>query len=165
MGQDSDGPDVRLNLMTHSNDVPGRDVERYERWGVAPSVAFGDDATRVTVALLHQEDDNVPQYGVPYALGPFNDGPLPGVPTSAYYGYSNVDTQEIGLDAFTTIVDHGFSDELLAAQSDALAGGRAVLVRRSAARNMVRRNGRQPVDRRRLRRAGHFRAEPRRHDP
>ena len=41
---------------------------------------------------------------------PFNDGPLPGVPTSAYYGYSNLDTQEIGLDAFTTIVDHGFSD-------------------------------------------------------
>ena len=106
----SDGPDVRLNLMTHSNDVPGRDVERYERWGVAPSVAFGDDATRVTVSLLHQQDDNVPQYGVPYALGPFNDGPLPGVPTSAYYGYSNVDAQDIGLDAFTTIVDHGFSD-------------------------------------------------------
>jgi catecholate siderophore receptor len=106
----SDGPDVRLNLMTHRNDVPGRDVERYERWGVAPSVAFGDDATRVTVSLLHQEDDNVPQYGVPYALGAFNDGPLPGVPTSAYYGYSNLDTQDIGLDAFTTIVDHGFSE-------------------------------------------------------
>jgi catecholate siderophore receptor len=106
----TDGPDVRLNLMTHRNDVPGRDVERFERWGVAPSVAFGDDATRVTVSLLHQEDDNVPQYGVPYALGAFNNGPLLGVPTSAYYGYSNLDTQEIGLDAFTAIVDHGFSE-------------------------------------------------------
>ena len=67
-------------------------------------------STRVTLSYLHQEDDNVPQYGVPYALGPFNDGPLPGVPTSAYYGYSNVDAQEIGVDAFTTIVDHDFSD-------------------------------------------------------
>jgi catecholate siderophore receptor len=106
----ADGPDLRLNLMTHRNDVPGRDVERFERWGVAPSIAFGDDATRVTVSLLHQDDSNVPQYGVPYALGPFNDGPLPGVPSSAYYGYSNVDEQDIGVDAFTTIVDHMVSE-------------------------------------------------------
>ena len=160
----TDRPDVRLNLMTHSNDVPGRDVESFERWGVAPSVTFGDDATRVTVALLHQEDDNIPQYGVPYALGPFNDGPLPGVPTSAYYGYANLDTQDIGLDAFTTIVDHGFNERFSLRNLTRWQEVRAVLVRRSAARNMVRRNGRQPVDRRGLHRAGHFRAEPRRHD-
>jgi len=104
--------DVRLNLMSHRNDVPGRDVERYERWGVAPSVAFGADATRVTLGYVHQEDDNIPQYGVPYALNAFNDGPLPGVPTSAYYGYSNLDTQEINLDAFTTTVSHEFGDNL-----------------------------------------------------
>ncbi len=111
MGKVGEVADVRLNLMTHRNDVPGRDVERFERWGVAPSVAFGDDATRVSRSpMLHQEDENVPQYGVPYALGAFNDGPLPGVPTSAYYGYSNLDTQEIGVDAFTTIVDHDFSE-------------------------------------------------------
>jgi catecholate siderophore receptor len=102
--------DFRLNMMTHRNDVPGRDVERYERWGVAPSVAFGNDNTRVSLALLHQEDDNVPQYGVPYALGPFNGGALPGVPMSAYYGYANVDVQDIGVDAFTTIVAHDFSE-------------------------------------------------------
>jgi catecholate siderophore receptor len=105
-----DVADVRLNVMSHRNDVPGRDVERYERWGVAPSVAFGDDNTRVSLALFHQEDDNIPQYGVPYALGAFNDGPLRGSPTSAYYGYANVDKQEISVDAFTTIVDHAFND-------------------------------------------------------
>src|SRR5262249_39097051 len=32
---------VRVNAMWHQNDVPGRDVERFERWGIAPSVAFG----------------------------------------------------------------------------------------------------------------------------
>jgi catecholate siderophore receptor len=32
------------------------------------------------------------------------------VATTAYYGYSNVDAQEIGVDAFTTIVDHEFND-------------------------------------------------------
>jgi catecholate siderophore receptor len=102
--------DFRLNLMSHRNDVPGRDVERYERWGIAPSVAFGGDNTRVSLALFHQEDDNIPQYGVPYALGAFNDGPLPGSPTSAYYGYANLDEQEIRVDAFTTVVDHVFTD-------------------------------------------------------
>jgi catecholate siderophore receptor len=102
--------DVRLNLMTHRNEVPGRDVERYERWGIAPSVAFGRDDTRVALGFVHQEDENVPQYGVPYALGAFNGGALPGSPTSAYYGYRNIDTQEIELDSFTVTVDHSFND-------------------------------------------------------
>ena len=105
-----DVADVRLNLMTHENDVAGRDVESFKRWGIAPSVAFGSDSdTRFTLSYLHQEDDNVPQYGVPYALGAFNDGPLPGVPTSAYYGYANLDTQEIGVDALTAIMTHDFT--------------------------------------------------------
>jgi catecholate siderophore receptor len=101
----------RLNLMTHRNDVPGRDVESFERWGIAPSVEFGGDGdTTFTLSYLHQEDDNVPQYGVPYALGPFNDGPLPGVPTSGYYGYSNLDTQDISVDGLTGIVAHEFAE-------------------------------------------------------
>jgi catecholate siderophore receptor len=107
-----DGVDFRINAMTHHNDVPGRDVESYERWGIAPSIRLGGESTRVTLSYLRQEDDNIPQYGVPYALGAFNDGPLPGVPTTAYYGYSNVDAQEIGVDAFTTMVDHDFSDRV-----------------------------------------------------
>ncbi len=111
--QVGDGPNLRLNLMTHRNDVPGRDVEKYERWGIAPSVRFGADTdTQVTLAYVHQEDDNVPQYGVPYALNAFNNGPLPGVPTSGYYGYSNLDAQDIDLDAFTTIVAHEFAENL-----------------------------------------------------
>jgi catecholate siderophore receptor len=103
--------DVRLNVMSHRNDVAGRDVERFERWGIAPSVELGgDSSTRVSLALLHQEDDNIPQYGVPYALNAFNEGALPGVPTSAFYGYSNLDKQEIEVDSLTVIMDHDFTD-------------------------------------------------------
>lgn len=105
-----DVADFRFNLMTHRNDVPGRDVERYERWGIAPSVAFGNAATRVTLAYVHQEDDNTPQYGVPFALGAFNEGRLSGAPTSAYYGYRNIDTQEIDLDALTVTFDHELNE-------------------------------------------------------
>ena len=104
---------VRLNLMAHGNDAPGRDVETFRRWGVAPSVTFGvNGPTQVTVSWLHQEDDNVPQYGVPYASNAFLNGPLPGVDPSRYYGYRNIDTQEIGVDSLTLKLVHAFSDSL-----------------------------------------------------
>lgn len=104
-----DGVAVRLNLMRHSNDVPGRDVESEKRWGVAPSISFGlGSPTRVSLSYLHQEDDNIPQYGVPY----YDGSPLPGVGRSDYYGYRNVDTAEIETDAFTALFEHDFNDGL-----------------------------------------------------
>ncbi len=110
----ADGIAVRLNAMAHENDVPGRDVERYSRWGIAPSIVFGlNSKTQLTLAYLHQEDDNVPQYGVPYFDNQFvNYGVLPGVDWSNYYGYSNHDTQEVGVDQFTATINHEFSDWL-----------------------------------------------------
>lgn len=122
----ADGVALRLNLMGHANDVPGRDVEKYERWGFAPSVVFGlDSPTSLTLSFLHQEDENVPQYGVPYyttlnlyatgstvpTLVP-NDGPLPGVNPSNYYGYSNIDRQESVIDQMTLKISHDFNDWL-----------------------------------------------------
>lgn len=103
------GVAARLNLMKHQNDIPGRDHERNERWGVAPSITFGlGSATQLTLSYLHQEDDNTPQYGVPY----YNGRPLDGVDRENYYGYRNVDTQEITTDAFTALLDHRFNDHL-----------------------------------------------------
>lgn len=100
---------LRFNAMWHRNDVPGRDVERYERWGIAPSVAFGIGTdTVLTLSYLHQEDDNTPQYGIPT----FRGKPLPGVDTEAYYGYRNIDLQEIDTDSLTAAVKHDFSEHL-----------------------------------------------------
>lgn len=97
----------RINVMAHENDVPGRDVETLQRWGIAPSLAFGlGTDTTLTLSLAHQRDNNVPQYGLPF----FNGGPLPGVDTGNYYGYSNVDRQISRSDAFTAILNHRFSD-------------------------------------------------------
>lgn len=102
---------VRLNLMGHRNDAPGRDVEQFKRWGVAPSIAFGlGTPTRVTLQYVHQKDDNIPQYGVPYYVNALYNGPLPGVDRSNYYGYSNVDQQKNGVDALTARFEHDFSD-------------------------------------------------------
>jgi catecholate siderophore receptor len=107
------GTALRLNAMVHENDVPGRDHERYSRWGIAPSLAFGlGTDTRFTLSYLHQEDDNTPQYGVPYALNAYNDGPLPGIDPSTYFGYRNISRQEIEVDSLTGTFVHDFSDAL-----------------------------------------------------
>ena len=98
---------VRLNVMAHQNDVPGRDVEQMERWGVAPSIAFGlGTDTSLSLSYQHQEDENTPQYGVPTLQGRL----MPGASYEAYYGYRNVDTQEIDVDSFTAVLDHRFDE-------------------------------------------------------
>ena len=107
--QIGDSSALRLNVMGHSNDVPGRDVENNERWGVAPSVSFGlGTGTSVSLAYLHQKDDNIPQYGVPTYLGDV----MSGVDDTAYYGYGNIDDQEITTDAVTLTFSHVFNERL-----------------------------------------------------
>ncbi|MET0370090.1 MAG: TonB-dependent receptor [Sphingobium sp.] len=102
---------VRLNAMYHENNVPARQVDRYERWGVAPSVKLGVEGdTSLTLLYTHQEDENTPLYGVPYYNNAFYSGPLPGVPYSAYLGYKNVDRQDQTIDQATAIFEHRFSD-------------------------------------------------------
>ena len=102
---------VRLNAMGHKNGIPGRDVEKNERWGVAPSVTIGiEGPTKLTLLYLHQEDNNIPQYGVPYYTNATTSGPVPDVDRGAYFGYRNVDRQDITVDQATAIAEHEFSD-------------------------------------------------------
>jgi len=104
---------VRLNAMVHRNDVPGRDVENFRRWGIAPSITIGvEGPTSLTLAYLHQRDDNIPIFGVPYFKSGVNDGPLPGVDDTDYFGYRNLDTQESTVDRLTATVRHAFSDNV-----------------------------------------------------
>ena len=107
--------------MYHNNHVPGRDVEKAERWGVAPSVTFGmNGPTKLTLQYMHQEDVNIPQYGVPYISGAIvgsttgatYSGTVPGVSRSAYYGFRNLDTQRSTINQATAIFEHEFSDKV-----------------------------------------------------
>lgn len=111
--QVADNVAVRLNAVVHRNDVPGRDVERMERWAVAPSVRIGlNGATSLVVQYLHQEDDNVPSFGVPYYQTATNNGALPGVDDSDYFGIRNLDGQDITVDQATVRFEHALSDSL-----------------------------------------------------
>jgi catecholate siderophore receptor len=103
----------RLNAMVHGNDVAGRDVEHFKRWGVAPSLTYGiNGATQITAGVFYQHDDNIPQYGLPFAMNNYNFGLLQGVDREGYYGFRNTDTQQIDVAAFTLQAAHRFSDNL-----------------------------------------------------
>ena len=100
---------VRLNLMGHKNDVAGRDEIDRERWGVAPSLRLGlSESTRLTLSLHHQQDDNLPDYGVPALDGKR----IAGVDREAYFGWKNLDKEEIEQNAFTANFEHDFNDNL-----------------------------------------------------
>lgn len=86
---------LRLNAMGESSQVAGRALTRNRRWGVAPAVSIGIGETHsLTFALLHQEEHNVPDPGVPFLFG----APAP-VPRGAYFG--------LAADQATTRVDIG----------------------------------------------------------
>ncbi|MEK9211545.1 TonB-dependent receptor [Sphingomonas sp. 2378] len=98
---------VRLNGAYHHNDVPGRDVEKMERWGIAPSVTIGiTGPTSLTLAYVHQEDRNTPIYGIPYFDNGVVDGFVPGARRSSYYGIANLDRQDTTVDRFTATFRH-----------------------------------------------------------
>ncbi|WP_282877055.1 hypothetical protein [Pseudomonas peli] len=55
--------------MTHESNVAGRDKVNYDRWGIAPSLAFGlGTPTRVNLDYYHLESDDLPDSGIPYTI-------------------------------------------------------------------------------------------------
>ncbi len=98
----------RLNLMGHRSDVAGRDEIYRHRWGVAPSLTLGmTGPTRLTLSYIHQRDHNLPDYGLPALQG----SRLDGVSQHAYFGWRNLDRENIDSDAITAKVVHTFNDK------------------------------------------------------
>ncbi|MBH1992445.1 MAG: TonB-dependent receptor [Sphingomonadaceae bacterium] len=100
---------VRINGVYHRNDVPGRDVEDYERWGIAPAITIGiDGPTSLTIQGEYLDDRAMPQYGMRYfpALGGITDD----FDRSGYYGFANLDKQNSKTKSLQTIFSHAFSD-------------------------------------------------------
>ncbi|WP_242124378.1 TonB-dependent receptor [Sphingobium sp. Sx8-8] len=102
---------VRINAVYHENDVPGRDVENYKRWGIAPAITIGiDGPTSLTIQGEHLDDKAMPQYGIRYfpALG----GILDQFDRAGYYGFANLDRQDSKTNSLQTIFSHQFSDSV-----------------------------------------------------
>jgi catecholate siderophore receptor len=109
------GTAVRLNAMWTDSGVPGRDLVESERWGVAPSIAFGlGSPTRATLSYFHLGQDNLPEYGIPWV--PVNTNPelqaysggAPPVDQSNFYGLTTRDYEKTDTDMGTLQVDRDF---------------------------------------------------------
>jgi catecholate siderophore receptor len=73
---------VRVNAMVESSEVAERDNVKSRRWGIAPSFMTGiGDATSLTLEYLHQQENNIPDSGIPF----LNARPAP-VPRDAGFG-------------------------------------------------------------------------------
>jgi catecholate siderophore receptor len=109
----------RLNVMAHDAGVPGRDVVENERWGVAPSLAFGlGTPTRLTLGYYKIKQDNISDYGIPWVpannnvLVEYRDKPAP-VPRETFYGFRTRDREQMGSDMGTVRLEHDFSDSFV----------------------------------------------------
>ncbi len=99
------GTAVRLAVMGERSNVADRDVVLNQRFGFAPSISFGlDGPTRLTLSYLHQEENNIPDYGIPFLWG----GPAP-VPRSNFYGLANYDRTQTNTNVVTASLEHVFN--------------------------------------------------------
>jgi catecholate siderophore receptor len=111
------GAAFRLNALYHDQDIPGRDYVNNQRWGIAPTLAFGlGTPTRFTLNYLHLDQDNVPDYGIPWvprtSTNPALPPGIPPVPFSNYYGLLTRDYENITTDILTGTLEHDFSEAL-----------------------------------------------------
>jgi catecholate siderophore receptor len=118
LGKDSA---VRLNVMAHENDVPGRKVVGGNRWGIAPTVTFGlNGPDRAILSFYHLTSHEIPDTGIPFN-NPVTTGPnvsMNGngtpfqVDRETFYGLANRDFRDTRSDVGTIDLRHEFSKDL-----------------------------------------------------
>src|SRR6185503_12970041 len=108
----------RLNLLAHHSGVAGRDVVKFDRWGVAPSLTLGvGKPTRLTVSYYKLKQDNLSDYGIPWVpvtnnvLVDHRDRPAP-VPRDTFYGLRDRDYENLNSDLVTLKFEKDFNDGL-----------------------------------------------------
>ncbi|MEN5256052.1 MULTISPECIES: TonB-dependent siderophore receptor [Pseudomonas] len=114
-----EGAAFRLNLMSHEQNVAGRDAVNYDRWGVAPSLTFGlGTPTRVNLSYYHMESDDLPDSGIPYgyssasATAHGHDKPTDGGDSNNFYGLKDRDFRKTRADISTFSIEHDLSDTM-----------------------------------------------------
>jgi catecholate siderophore receptor len=119
------GTAFRLNLLAQDSGDPARNVVKNKRWAVAPTIATGlGSATRLSLSLLHVDQDNIPDGGVPTIGLPGYTSPdsanavvakrrlylndAARVDPRGFYG-STSDYDKVKADMATVRIDHDFS--------------------------------------------------------
>jgi len=114
--QVNDSVAVRLNLLGTQGDTPGRKAVDFDRWGIAPSIAFGlNGPTQVTLSYYHLDSNAMPDYGVPLltkTTQPRTASGILDVDYRSFYGLKARDYQKTKADIATLIVNHTINDNL-----------------------------------------------------
>ena len=104
---------ARVTVMDQSNGVVDRDQVHYHRYGVAPTLSLGiDTPTRLTLSYFKEEENNLPDYGIP-----FIDGAPAHVDRSNYYSLANYDRTRTNTDIGTIRFEQDFSDSVTLSDS------------------------------------------------
>src|SRR5580692_1068887 len=104
---------ARIAVMDQRNGVVQRDQVLYRRYGVAPTLALGlDTPTRLTLSYFKEEENNLPDYGIP-----FIDGVPAHVNRSNYYGLANYDRTRTNTNIGTIRFEHDFADGITVSDS------------------------------------------------
>jgi catecholate siderophore receptor len=99
---------ARVTMFNQSNGVVDRDQAFYKSYGIAPTLALGiDTPTRLTLSYFKQEENNLPDYGIPFV-----DGAPANVDRSNYYGLANYDNTRTNTNIGTIRFEHDFNDDL-----------------------------------------------------
>ena len=102
------GAAFRISAMGNIGGVAGRDIAQNRRDGIAPSLSLGlGTATRLTLSYFHQNEDDIPDYGLPWLF----NGPAP-VPRSNYYGLEDGNFLRTYADIGTVRLEHDISDKV-----------------------------------------------------
>lgn len=109
----------RLNLMSHEQNVTGRDAINYDRWGVAPSLTFGlGTENRLNLSYYHMQSDDLPDSGIPYgyasptATAHVHDKPDDGGNSNNFYGLKDRDFRKTRTDIATISFEHDFNEDM-----------------------------------------------------
>jgi catecholate siderophore receptor len=109
----SDSAAARITVMDQSNSVAERDQVHYHRYGVAPTLSLGmDTPTRLTLSYFKEEENNIPDYGIP-----FIDGVPAHVERSNYYSLANYDRTRTNTNIGTIRFEHDFADGITLSDS------------------------------------------------
>jgi catecholate siderophore receptor len=115
-----EGAAVRINVMAHDSHVAGRDIARNDRFGIAPSLSLGlGTPTRLTATYLHQQEYDIPDYGLPWlyrglpGTPPVNAHPAPlSLTRNNYYGFREGNYLRTIVDVPTVRIEHDFNKDV-----------------------------------------------------
>src|SRR5450631_1130810 len=109
----SDTAAARVAVMDQRNGVVQRDQVTYRRYGIAPTLAVGmGTPTRLTLSYFKQEENNLPDYGIP-----FIDGAPANVDRNNYYGLVDYDRTRTNTNIGTIRFEHDFNDVITISDS------------------------------------------------